>query len=90
MEVDDVRPSSFHGHSGSACKAHVSGSLLAAVLARSWGQSARRASPALGKPLPLSKPQPKTAGPVGAGLGEGAPTCARAHKRSRPPGLIPA
>lgn len=69
VEVDGGRPSSFHGHSGSACKALASGSLLAAVLARSRGQSARRAGPALGKPLPLSKPQPKTGGLAGAGLG---------------------
>lgn len=52
MEVDGVRPSSFHGHSGSACKAHSSGSplaaLLAAVLSRSQGQRARRAGSALG------------------------------------------
>ena len=69
VEVDGGRPSSFHGHSGSACKALASGSLLAAVLARSRGQSARRAGQALGKPLPLSKPQTKTGGLVGAGLG---------------------
>ena len=69
VEVDGGRPSSFHGHSGSACKALASGSLLAAVLARSRGQSARRAGPALGKPLPPSKPQPKIGGLAGAGLG---------------------
>lgn len=46
MEVGGVRPSSFHGSPGSACKAQLSGSLLAAVLARSWGQSALQAGPA--------------------------------------------
>lgn len=55
---------------------------LAAVLARSRGQSAR--------PLPLSRPQPKTGGGGERELGCGAPTCAGAQKRRRPPGLIPA
>lgn len=89
MEVDGVRPSSFHGHSGSTCKVHSSGSLLAAVLARSRGQSARRAGPALGSLFLFPGPSPRLEGPVEAGL-RGAPTCARAQKRSRPPGLIPA
>lgn len=46
MEVGGVRPSSFPGSPGSACKAQLSGSLLAALLARSWGQSALQAGPA--------------------------------------------
>lgn len=68
MEVDGVRPSSFLGHSGSACKAHSSGSLLAAVLARSQGQSARRAGPALGSLFLFPSPSLRLEGPAEAGL----------------------
>lgn len=46
MEVGGVRPSSFHSSPGSTCKVRLSGSLLAAGLARSWGQSALQAGPA--------------------------------------------
>lgn len=59
VEVDGVRPSSFHGCSGSACKAHSSGSLLAAVLARNWGQSAQRAGPAPGSLFLFPGPSPR-------------------------------
>lgn len=47
MVVDGIKPSSFHGHSGRACKAHSFGNLLAVMLARSWDQSAQHAGPAL-------------------------------------------
>lgn len=69
MEVDGVRPSSFHGHSGSACKVHSSGRLLAAVLARSRGQSARRAGPALGSLFLFPGPSPRLGGQRGLGWG---------------------
>lgn len=65
MEVDGVKPSSFHGHFGRACKAHSFGSPLAAMLARSWDQSAQHAGPALSASS-LSRFQPKTGGIVGA------------------------
>jgi hypothetical protein len=46
VEVDGgSSPPSFHGHLGSAYKAQWSGSLLAALLARSRGQSALLAQP---------------------------------------------
>lgn len=83
------RPSSFHGHLGSAYKAHSSGSLLAAVLARNRGQSARHAGPALGSLFLFPGPGPRLEGPGEAGL-RGTPACARAQERSRPPGFIPA
>lgn len=87
MEVDGVRPSSFHSHSGCTDKAHSSGSLLAAVLARSWGQSARHAGPALGSLFLFPGPIPRL-GASRSWVGR-TPTDARAQKRSRSPGLIP-
>lgn len=91
MEVDGIRPSSFRGRSGSARKALSSGSLLAALLARSRGQSARRADPIPGSLCLFPGPNARLGGqPAGAEWGGGASTCAEAQKRSRPPGLIPA
>lgn len=72
MEVDGVRPSSFHSHSGSSFKAPASGSLLAAVLARSRGQSARRAGPSLGSLFLFPSPSPRSGGWRGLD-GEGYP-----------------
>lgn len=52
---------------GECPQVQSSGSLLAALLARSWGQSAQRADPALGSLFLFSRPQPKTRRPAGAG-----------------------
>lgn len=86
---------SFHGSPRSARKAHLSGSLLAAALARSWGRRCTAGWPSPKQPLPLSGPQLKTrGGPVGAKSREwvwgGVLTRTRAQRRSRPPGLTPA
>lgn len=96
MEVGGVRPSSFHGSPGSACKAQLSGSLLAAVLARSWGQSALQAGPAPSSLFLFPGPSSKLWagwGTVGAILSEWGCvcvlTCTRTQGRSRPPGLTP-
>lgn len=67
MEVGGVRPSSFHGSPGSACEAQLSGSLLAAVLPRSWGQSALQAGPAPSSLFLFPGPSSK----LGAGGGVG-------------------
>lgn len=91
VEVDGIRPSSFRGHSGSAHKVLSSGSLLTALLARSRGQSARRADPIPGSLCLFPGPNARLGGqPAEAEWGGGASTCAEAQKRSRPPGLIPA
>lgn len=93
MEVGGVRPSSFHGSPGSACKVRLSGSLLAAGLARSWGQSALQAGPAPSSLFLFPGRSSKLRGSVGAKLSEWGVcvlTCTTAQRRSRPPGLTPA
>lgn len=70
MEVGGIRPSSFHGGPGSACKANTSGSLLAALLARSWGQSALQAGLAPSSLFLFPGPSSKLGGAVGAILNE--------------------
>lgn len=92
MEVGGVRPAPSTAALGVPARhTRVSGSLLAAALARSRGQSAWRAGPAWGSlflfPGPSSRLKSRDSG---SWVGWGAPNCARAQKRSRPPSLIPA
>lgn len=77
MDVGGRKPSSLHGGPGSACKAHLSGSLLAAMLARGWGQSAPQAGPAPSSLFLFPGPSSKTrGGVVGAKLSEWGCVCA--------------